>query len=162
MQLSACMMACSSGCAYSYWGESSIATTILQCQRQGQTYVHTVPCCCWATAASCTAMILTDLHASLLLQQSSNVSCWGCKYAMIHSNAESECTLLSTAVSFLCISAGLLLNNLSVYHGCEIVFDSSEVPDQAMAVATDVPDVQVGITAADHAYASTFTILFSF
>lgn len=43
----------------------------------------------------------------------------------------------------LCIFAGLLLNNLSVYHGCEIVFDSSEVPDQAMSVATDVSDVQV-------------------
>jgi len=30
-----------------------------------------------------------------------------------------------------------------VYRGCEIVFDSSEVPDQAMAAATQVPDVQV-------------------
>ncbi|KAL3158170.1 hypothetical protein ABBQ32_011759 [Trebouxia sp. C0010 RCD-2024] len=38
---------------------------------------------------------------------------------------------------------GLLLNNLSVYHGCEIVFDSSEVPDQAMAAAIHVPDVQL-------------------
>ena len=41
------------------------------------------------------------------------------------------------------IPAGLLLNNLSVYHGCEIVFDSSEVPEQAMAAATQVADVQV-------------------
>ncbi|DBA88599.1 TPA: hypothetical protein ACH3X1_004246 [Trebouxia sp. C0004] len=42
---------------------------------------------------------------------------------------------------------GLLLNNLSVYHGCEIVFDSSEVPDQAMAAATQVPDVQLDCSA---------------
>ena len=55
--------------------------------------------------------------------------------------------LLGTAVNSLWVSAGLLLNNLSVYHGCEIVFDSSEVPDQAMSVATSVPDVQVSITA---------------
>lgn len=47
-------------------------------------------------------------------------------------------------------SAGLLLNNLSVYHGCEIVFDSSEVPDQAMAAAIHVPDVQVSFRIADY------------
>ena len=41
------------------------------------------------------------------------------------------------------ISVGLLLNNLSVYHGCEIVFDSCEVPEQAIAAAMQVPDVQV-------------------
>ena len=58
---------------------------------------------------------------------------------------EGFCVLLCTAVNFLWMSAGLLLNNLSVYHGCEIVFDSSEVPGQAMSVATDVPDVQVSI-----------------
>ena len=39
--------------------------------------------------------------------------------------------------------AGLLLNNLSVYSGCEIVFDSSEVPSQAVEAADDVEDVQV-------------------
>ncbi|KAL0027978.1 hypothetical protein WJX79_007636 [Trebouxia sp. C0005] len=42
---------------------------------------------------------------------------------------------------------GLLLNNLSVYHGCEIVFDSSEVPEQAMAAATQVSDVQLDCSA---------------
>ena len=30
-----------------------------------------------------------------------------------------------------------------MYHGCEIVFDSSEVPEQAMAAAAQVADVQV-------------------
>ena len=30
-----------------------------------------------------------------------------------------------------------------MYHGCEIVFDSSEVPEQAVAEASDIPDVQV-------------------
>lgn len=68
---------------------------------------------------------------------------------MHQSCAECECMLLSTMANFLCMSAGLLLNNLSVYHGCEIVFDSSEVPDQAVSVATDVPDVQVSTAAAD-------------
>lgn len=29
---------------------------------------------------------------------------------------------------------GLLLNSLSVYHGCEIVFDSWEVPEKSMLV----------------------------
>ena len=48
-----------------------------------------------------------------------------------------------TGVDLPLYFAGLLLNHLSVYHGCEIVFDSSEVPDQAMSAATDVPDVQV-------------------
>lgn len=71
-------------------------------------------------------------------------------------------TLLSTVANFLWVSAGLLLNNLSVYHGCEIVFDSSEVPDQAVLVATDVPDVQVSIKAADHANAYIVTLSFSF
>jgi len=28
--------------------------------------------------------------------------------------------------------AGLLLNNLSVYRGCEIVFDSMDVPESAL------------------------------
>ncbi|DBB15061.1 TPA: hypothetical protein ACH3X3_004077 [Trebouxia sp. C0006] len=42
---------------------------------------------------------------------------------------------------------GLLLNNLSVYHGCEIVFDSSEVPEQAMAAAAQVADVQLDCSA---------------
>lgn len=31
--------------------------------------------------------------------------------------------------------AGLLLNNLSVYHGCDIVFDSMDVPELAMDAA---------------------------
>ena len=30
-----------------------------------------------------------------------------------------------------------------MYHGCEVVFDSSEVPEEALAAAADVPDVQV-------------------
>lgn len=42
------------------------------------------------------------------------------------------------------LSAGLLLNNLSVYRGCEIVFDSSDVPDKALAaVGHGSADVQV-------------------
>ena len=28
--------------------------------------------------------------------------------------------------------AGLLLNNLSVFHGCDIVFDSMDVPEAAL------------------------------
>ncbi len=32
--------------------------------------------------------------------------------------------------------AGLLLNNLSVYRGCEIVFDSMDVPEQAVDCAS--------------------------
>ena len=31
---------------------------------------------------------------------------------------------------------GLLLNTLTVYHGCEIVFDSWEVPEKSMSVKT--------------------------
>lgn len=42
---------------------------------------------------------------------------------------------------------GLLLNNLSVYHGCEIVFDSSDVPDKALsAVDHGNADVQVDLS----------------
>ena len=46
----------------------------------------------------------------------------------------------------LCQPAGLLLNNLSVYRGCEIVFNSSEIPAQAVAAAVDEEDVQVSVT----------------
>lgn len=35
--------------------------------------------------------------------------------------------------------AGLLLNNLSVYRGCEIVFDSKDVPENAIDGASDQP-----------------------
>lgn len=43
------------------------------------------------------------------------------------------------------LRAGLLLNNLSVYRGCEIVFDSSDVPDEALSAARHGPaDVQAG------------------
>ena len=38
---------------------------------------------------------------------------------------------------------GLLLNNLSVYSGCQIIFDSSDVPEQALSAAGQGPaDVQ--------------------
>lgn len=41
--------------------------------------------------------------------------------------------------------AGLLLNNLSVFRGCDIVFDSSDVPEDALAgEAAVLPDMQVG------------------
>ncbi|KAK9866833.1 hypothetical protein WJX84_006304 [Apatococcus fuscideae] len=38
---------------------------------------------------------------------------------------------------------GLLLHNLSVLHGCDIAFDSTEVPDISVNVHEAVPDVQV-------------------
>ena len=34
--------------------------------------------------------------------------------------------------------AGLLLNNLSVYRGCEIVFDSMDVPEDSAAAASQM------------------------
>ena len=42
--------------------------------------------------------------------------------------------------------AGLLLNNLSVYRGCEVLFDSLEVPEDAVDEATqqDDPEILVG------------------
>ena len=41
--------------------------------------------------------------------------------------------------------AGLLLNNLSVYRGCEVLFDSLEVPEDAVDEADqrDAPDTMV-------------------
>lgn len=36
-----------------------------------------------------------------------------------------------------CCCAGLLLNTLSVFRGCEIVFDSLDVPEEALAAAAD-------------------------
>ncbi len=40
--------------------------------------------------------------------------------------------------------AGLLLNNLSVFRGCEIVFDSADVPEEAIAAAgSSFGDMQV-------------------
>lgn len=42
------------------------------------------------------------------------------------------------------VLAGLLLNNLSVFRGCEIVFDSADVPEEAiLAAGSSVGDVQV-------------------
>ena len=42
--------------------------------------------------------------------------------------------------------AGLLLNNLSVYRGCEVLFDSLEVPEDAIdeAIQHDGPEIMVG------------------
>ena len=42
--------------------------------------------------------------------------------------------------------AGLLLHNLSVYRGCEVLFDSLEVPEEAIDEADqrDAPNVMVG------------------
>ncbi len=41
---------------------------------------------------------------------------------------------------------GLLLNNLSVYRGCEVLFDSLEVPEDAVDEADqrEAPDAMVG------------------
>lgn len=42
------------------------------------------------------------------------------------------------------VLAGLLLNNLSVFRGCEIVFDSADVPEEAIAAAgSSFGDMQV-------------------
>jgi hypothetical protein len=46
---------------------------------------------------------------------------------------------------------GLLLNNLSVYSGCQIIFDSSDVPEQALSAAGRGPaDVQARSTVTVH------------
>lgn len=43
-------------------------------------------------------------------------------------------------------ASGLLLNNLSVYNGCEIVFDSAEVPQSAQDRGLEpCPDVQIDL-----------------
>lgn len=42
-------------------------------------------------------------------------------------------------------AAGLLLNNLSVFHGCDIVFDSMDVPEAALDSCRNVdPGAMVG------------------
>ncbi|KAK9819705.1 hypothetical protein WJX72_001485 [[Myrmecia] bisecta] len=41
---------------------------------------------------------------------------------------------------------GLLLNNLSVFCGCEVVFDSNDVPERAIDSATESLDVQVDLS----------------
>lgn len=44
----------------------------------------------------------------------------------------------------LACAAGLLLNNLSVFRGCDIVFDSADVPEDAVVDgAGALPDMQV-------------------
>ncbi len=51
------------------------------------------------------------------------------------------------------LCAGLLLNNLSVYRGCEVLFDSLEVPEDAL----DEPQPEDGV----HVMVSMIHVLLS-
>ena len=46
--------------------------------------------------------------------------------------------------------AGLLLNNLSVYRGCEVLFDSLEVPEDALDEAMQQEDPATMVSWAGH------------